>query len=108
MNFRVILRRTDELFDEYSDTLSLFLVVTGGLMAAIALGTLKEGGTTAGYSFIYLKHPFLLKLGLVAIVVGFAAQLSENLTKVHKLDIYKIYWPLTGVVIYLLVLVLGS
>jgi hypothetical protein len=71
--------------DEYSDTLALFLVSVGGVLAAVAIGVLPEGGTTNGYSFVYLKYPVLLREGLIAVVLGFIIQLSDNLTRVHKL-----------------------
>ncbi len=94
--------------DKYSDTIALILIVGGSLLVAVAIGDLPDSGATRGYSFVYLKHPLTLRVGLIAIVAGFISQLSDNLIITHKLSRKKVFWPLTLIFFFLLLLVLGG
>src|ERR1035437_9988676 len=89
--------------DEYLDTLASFMLFGGSLLSAVSLGVLKNGGTTQGYNFIYLKHPFYFELGLLAMSVGFVFQLLDNLTIKHKLPEKKAYKFIAVVFIYLII-----
>lgn len=99
------LQFVDGLMGKYLDTLALTLVVVGGILAATAIGELPEGGTTADHSFIYLKHPFNLYVGLVAMATGYIVQLWDNLVNVHHVDVKKIIWPMIIIFVSLLVTV---
>lgn len=99
------LDKLERLVGEYSDTIYLILLVGGSLLMAFGVGDLPRGGTTNGYSFAYLKHPFLLQVGLVATVVGFVGQLWENLSKTHGVHKKYLSWPLAIIFILLLLLV---
>jgi hypothetical protein len=104
-----VLNRIGLLTDKYADTLSLVLISVGGLLVSVAVGELPNGMVVeGGYNFVYLKHPLTLKIGLIAIVVGFTQQLWENLVKVHGIGRRILFWPMTAVATSLMILVLAG
>ncbi len=96
----------DNFVEKYTDTTSFILITVGGILATIAVGALPHGGTTNGYSFVYIKYPILLKEGLLGVTLGFVIQLYENLIVVHKLNKKEVKPWLTTAFILLVVLVL--
>lgn len=103
-----ILDWVSRVTDEYNDTLALFFIAGGSLTAAVSIGTLPGSGSYLGQSFVYMKHPVYLHIGLLAIVIGFVLQLYDNLTKTHKLGEKKAYVLASVVFVYLILYVLLS
>lgn len=110
--FTRFLNSVSDLTDKFYDTFGLFLVVGGSLLAAMAIGEFpghSRIGTDSGeYSIIVMKHPVWLKLGLIAVVVGFIVQLSDNLMTVHKLGGKRLYWALGALLVYLILFVMAN
>ena len=108
MKILSLLKGVDHFFSAYTDIIGSFLIIVGGILATVSIGPLPGGDTLAGHGAVYLKHPFFLKEGLVAIVVGFVGDIVEKLNDVHHVDIRRIFWPIALLSGSLLVLVLGS
>lgn len=79
-----ILKIVTDFFIQYGEFIGLIIGFLGAVMATVSVSPFSksfgEGGTTTGddgkeREFVYLTKPFLARISVVVIVVGFIFQL---------------------------------
>ena len=73
------------MYSFIQSNIGILINAIGSLMIVISIGKFPKefGGSTTGddgkeYHFAYVTHPKLLKIGLLAMVVGFLLQINWN------------------------------
>ena len=74
--------KTKKIFDFLNTNKGLILNLIGTILVLVSIGKIPCVGSTecAGkvYKFAYILHPFLLRLGLIIMVIGFIFQFHNK------------------------------